>query len=88
MNKEVKGWTSSSKQQEAPQELTNTKEEICLEQTKRKVKTSALEWDDYVLQEQLKSFFLFLFFFFWAGVRDPISCSLLGGGITIPEQRL
>ena len=24
---------------------------------------------------------IFLFFFFWAGLGDPISCSLLGGGI-------
>ena len=55
MNKEVKGWTSSSKKQEAPQELTNTKEEICLEQTKRKVKRASLEWDDLVLQKQMKS---------------------------------
>ena len=33
----------------------NTKEDICLEHTKRKVKIAALEWDDLVLQEQLKS---------------------------------
>ena len=26
----------------------------------------------------------FLFFFFWYGLRDPIACSLLGGGI--PSQ--
>ena len=52
----MKGWISSSKQQqEAPQELTNTKEEIRLEQTKKKVKRAALEWDNFVLQEQLKS---------------------------------
>ena len=43
------------KQQESPQEITNTKEEIRLKQMKRKVKRSALEWDDFVLQEQLKS---------------------------------
>ena len=55
MNKEVKLWTSLSKQQEALPEPTNTKEEIRLEQTKRKVKRSALERDDLVLQEQLKS---------------------------------
>ena len=55
INEEVKGWTSSSKQQEAPPEPTKTKEEIRLEQMKRKVKRAALEWDDFVLQEQLKS---------------------------------
>ena len=27
---------------------------------------------------------ILFFFFFWAGIRDPISCSLLGGGI--PSQ--
>ena len=32
----------------------NSKEGICLEQTKIKVTRSALEWDDFVLQEQLK----------------------------------
>ena len=54
-NEEVKGWTSSSKQQEAPPETSNTKVDICLEQMKRKVKRAALEWDDFVPQEQLKS---------------------------------
>ena len=54
INEDVKGWKSSSKQQEAPPEPTNTKEEICLEHMKRKVKRSALEWDDFVLQENLK----------------------------------
>ena len=28
------------------------------------------------------------FFFFWSGFRDQIACSLLGGIIPIPEQRL
>ena len=55
MNEEVKGWTSSPTQQESPQEITKIKEEICLEQMKRKVKRASLEWDDLVLQEQLKS---------------------------------
>ena len=54
MNEEVKGWTYSSKQQESPPEPTNTKEDICLEQMKIKLKRSALEWDDLVLREQLK----------------------------------
>ena len=54
MNKEVRGCTSSSKQQQAPTEITKTKEEICLEQVKRKLKTAALEWGDFVLQKQLK----------------------------------
>ena len=56
MNKEVKGWTSSLKQQEAPPKPTNTKEEILLEHIKIKVKRAALQWYDFVLQEQLKSF--------------------------------
>ena len=55
INKEVKGWTSSSKQQEAPPQISNTKEDIRLEQTKRKVERSSLEWDDFVLQAKLKS---------------------------------
>ena len=54
MNEEVKGWTSSSKQQESPPEITKTKEEIRLEQMKREVKRASLEWDDFVLQEKLK----------------------------------
>ena len=54
INEEVKGWTYSSKQQEYPPEPTKTKEEIRLEHMKRKVKIAALEWGDFVLQEQLK----------------------------------
>ena len=34
---------------------------------------------------KFRSFFLF---FFWAGLRDHVACSLLGGGIPIIEQRL
>ena len=41
INEEVKGWTTSPKQQEYPPERTNTKEETCLERTKRKLKRSA-----------------------------------------------
>ena len=55
MNKEIKGWKYSSKQQESTPETTKTKEEIRLEQTKRNVKRASLEWDDFVLQEQFKS---------------------------------
>ena len=44
------------KKQEYPPERTNTKEENRLERTKRKLKVSALEWGDFVLQAQLKSF--------------------------------
>ena len=55
INEEVKVWTSSLNKQEAPTDLTKTKEEIRLEQMKIKVKISALEWDDLVLREQLKS---------------------------------
>ena len=54
INKEVKIWTSSSKKQEAPPELTNTEDEIRLEHMKIKVKRAALECDDFVLQEHLK----------------------------------
>ena len=50
MNEEVKGWTYSSKQQETLLEPTNTKEDIRLEQMKRKVKRAALEQYDLVLQ--------------------------------------
>ena len=55
MNKKMKVWTSSSKQQEAFPKIKNTREEIRLELMKRKVKISALEWDGFVLQKQLKS---------------------------------
>ena len=54
MNEEVKVNISSSKQQESPPEPTNTKEEISLEQMKRKLERAALEWDGFVLQEHLK----------------------------------
>ena len=37
MKKVVKVWTSSSKQQEAPQKTTKTKEEIRLELTKKRL---------------------------------------------------
>ena len=52
----MKRWTSSSKQQEYPPEIKKTKEETRLEQTKIKLKRSSLEWDDFMLQAQLKSF--------------------------------
>ena len=52
----MKGWTSSSKKSEYHPERTKTKEETRLEQTKIKLKRTALEWDDLVLQAQLKSF--------------------------------
>ena len=54
MNVEVKGQTFSSKQQEYPPEIIETKEEIGLEHTKIKVKRAALEWDNSMLPEQLK----------------------------------
>ena len=38
INEEVKGWTSSSKQQKYPPEITKTKEETRLERTKRNLK--------------------------------------------------
>ena len=37
-----------------PPKITKTKEKIRLEQMKIKVKVAALEWYDFVLQEQLK----------------------------------
>ena len=43
------------KKQESPTEPTKNEEEIHLEQMKIKVKTAALEWDDFLLQENLKS---------------------------------
>ena len=55
INKEVKIWTSSLKQQLSPTDITNTKEKICIEQIKRKVKIADLEWDGFVFQEHLKS---------------------------------
>ena len=55
MNKEVIVWTTSSRQQEDSLGRTKTKEEIRLEQMKKMVKIAALAWDDFVLQEQLKS---------------------------------
>ena len=54
LNEEVKGWTLSPEKQEHSLEPTNTKEDIRLEEIKQKVEKSALEWDDLVLQEQLK----------------------------------
>ena len=55
MNKEVKEWTSSSKQQQARPKITRTKEEIRLKLMKIMVKIASIEWDDLMLQEQLKS---------------------------------
>ena len=52
----MKGWTFSSKKQECPPERTKTKEENSLENTKRKLKQAALEWDDLYIQAELKSF--------------------------------
>ena len=52
----MKGWTSSSKKEECPPEIIKTKEENCLENSKRKLKQAALEWDDLYVQAKLKSF--------------------------------
>ena len=43
INEEVKGWTSSSKQQEAPPETIKTKKEIRLELMKIKLERAYLE---------------------------------------------
>ena len=55
MNEVMKEWTSASKQQEYPLEITNTKEDIRLEQMKIKIKIAALEWDYFVPKDQFKS---------------------------------
>ena len=52
----MREWTSSFKKQEFIPERTNTKEENRLENTKRKLKQAALEWDDLDIQAELKSF--------------------------------
>ena len=44
------------KKLEFPHEITKTKEENRLENTKRKLKQAALEWDDLDIQAELKSF--------------------------------
>ena len=44
------------KKLECPPEITKTKEENRLENTKRKLKQAALEWDDLDIQAELKSF--------------------------------
>ena len=41
---------------ECPPETTKTKEENCLENSKRKLNRAALEWDDFYMQAELKSF--------------------------------
>ena len=53
-NEEVRGWTSSSKNPKCLPERTNTKEENRLENTKRKLKRAALEWDDLDMHAELK----------------------------------
>ena len=55
-NEEMRGWTPPSKNPECPPETTKTKEENCLEKTKRKLKQAALEWDDLDMQAEFKSF--------------------------------
>ena len=52
----MRGWTSSSKNPECPPERTKTKEENCLENTKRKLKQAALEWDNSDMQARFTSF--------------------------------
>ena len=48
--------TSSSKNPECPPETTKTKEENRLENSKKKLKHAALEWDDLDMQAELKYF--------------------------------
>ena len=52
----MKGWTSSSNQQEYPLERTKTKEENLLERTKIELRQAVLEWDGLDIQAQLKSY--------------------------------
>ena len=52
----MRGCTSSSKNQECPPETTKTKEYNRIENSKRKLKQAALEWDDLDMQAELKSF--------------------------------
>ena len=51
----MRGWYSPPKQKGNTTEPTKTKAETCVELIKTKVKRAALEWDDFVLQEKLKS---------------------------------
>ena len=55
----MRGWTSSSKNPERPPERTKTKEENRLENSKRKLRQAALEWDYLDIQAELK-FFLYV----------------------------
>ena len=55
-NREVRGWTSSSKNPERLTDTKKTKEENSLEKSKRKKERVALEWDDLDMQAELKSF--------------------------------
>ena len=52
----MRGYTSSSKSPERPPNIKKTKEEHRLEESKRKLKQAALEWDDLDMQAELKSF--------------------------------
>ena len=55
-NKEVRGWTYSSKNPERPPDTKKLKEENRLEKSKRRKEQAALEWDDLDMQAELKSF--------------------------------
>ena len=55
-NEEVRGCTYSSKNPERPPDNNKTKEENCLENSKRKKKRATLEWNDIDMQAELKSF--------------------------------
>ena len=54
-NEEVRVWTSSSKNHNVLLKNTDERGES-LENTKRKLKQAALEWDDLDIQAELKSF--------------------------------
>ena len=73
MNEEVKGYTSSFKQPESPPEIIETKQDTGLEHTKIKVNRAALEWDNFVLQEQLK----YLMYFDRSLRGDPMKDKLI-----------
>ena len=51
----MKGWTSSSKQQEATPETKIKQIGDSFRTYEKKVKRAALKWDGFVLQEKFKS---------------------------------
>ena len=71
----MKRWIPSSKHQEATTGPTNTKEEISLEEMKQRVEKVALEWDDFVIQTQLK----YVMYVYHSLCSDPRKDKLIYG---------